>query len=308
MKKSDDQKRHMVEMAAAAVIGVCMAAGVFLIRKNSTTTVSEACRPGLFSWKRSAMQEEREEEVQRAMAELGCEIIYQEIPDSVSDETVTAFLKRRKQQGQAVFALAGEAEWAMEEDASSMKKVLERISQRNSVSGDARIEGIVWDVEPYLLEEWDTDRPGLMETYVENLSTAYRQAKEEDLLVIVCIPHFYDSEKTYAYLDRLVKNGCDAVAVMNYSKRNEIRQLAGEEELAKKYGRGLINITELQEPGSHSLTAEQTYYEDGTGAVRESQDRIRKAYPETELGFAWHCLEPALELLDREEPGMGEPK
>lgn len=308
MKKSDDQKRHMVEMAAAAVIGVCMAAGVFLIRKNSTTTVSEVCRPGLFSWKRSAMQEEREEEVQRAMAELGCEIIYQEIPDSVSDETVTAFLKRRKQQGQAVFALAGEAEWAMEEDAASMKKVLERISQRNSVSGDARIEGIVWDVEPYLLEEWDTDRPGLMETYVENLSTAYRQAKEEDLLVIVCIPHFYDSEKTYAYLDRLVKNGCDAVAVMNYSKRNEIRQLAGEAELAKKYGRGLINITELQEPGSHSLTAEQTYYEDGTGAVRESQDRIRKAYPETELGFAWHCLEPALELLDREEPGMGEPK
>lgn len=293
-------------LTAAAVIGICIISGALVLRENEAGTVSKACRTGLFSWKRSAMQEEREDEVQKAMEELDCEVIYQEIPESVPEETVIAFLRRREKQGQAVFALAGEADWAMEENAASMKKELERIRDLNRAADNARIEGIVWDVEPYLLDQWDTDRDELMEKYVENFSAAYREAKKAGLLVIVCIPNFFDSEKTYPYLERLAESGCDALAVMNYNKRNEIGQLDGEAKLAKKYGRGLINITELQEPGNHSLTDEQTYYSEGIGAVRESQDRIREAYPETELGFAWHCLEPALELLRREKPGKRE--
>ncbi|MFQ7552372.1 MAG: hypothetical protein ACLRMZ_21285 [Blautia marasmi] len=53
--------------------------------------------------------------------------------------------------------------------------------------------GIVWDVEPYLLMRWETDPVTVMAQFVQNAVKAYRAAKEQDLLVILCIPNFYDA-------------------------------------------------------------------------------------------------------------------
>ena len=99
----------------------------------------------------------------------------------------------------------------------------------------------------------------------------------------------------------MVQKGCDGIAVMNYDKRDEAGQIAGEMELAEKYKKGIIHITEMQKPGYHSLTEQNTYYYDGFDAVLESWERLRQEYPYEYLGFSWHYLKPCLHLMEKEE-------
>ena len=49
------------------------------------------------------------------------------------------------------------------------------------------------------------------------------------------------------------------------------------------------------------MTEKNTYYYDGIGAVKESFEKLKKEFDYPKLGFSWHYMRPALELMDREE-------
>ena len=133
---------------------------------------------------------------------------------------------------------------------------------------------------------------------MQNAAKAYEAAEKRNLLVILCIPNFYDSMGLEQSLEKLIRTGCDAVAVMNYDKTDEAGQIWGEAEIAEKYGKGIIHITEMQRPGTHDLEPKNTYYEDGIEAVKESWEHLREEIPNENLGFSWHYLKPVLELLE----------
>ena len=89
----------------------------------------------------------------------------------------------------------------------------------NKKSGtEGGFAGIVFDVEPYLLEEWDDNQENCMEQYAANCIQAYQSAREEKLAVIICIPNFYDRIGLSALLEKIIEEGCDGIAVMNYNK------------------------------------------------------------------------------------------
>ena len=60
-----------------------------------------------------------------------------------------------------------------------------------------------------------------MEQYAANCIQAYQSAREEKLAVIICIPNFYDRIGLSALLEKIIEEGCDGIAVMNYNKKNE---------------------------------------------------------------------------------------
>lgn len=251
----------------------------------------------VFSWESTYMEEENEEALAAALDKLDCSVIFQNF-EGVPDQLTKEFLRRRKQSGQAVYALAGAAEYALEKDAGSMIKEIDRIAEINKqLSGGVRIEGLVLDVEPYTLEQWDKDSKDVMITYVMNVKMAYAHAKKQKLVLYLCIPNFYDRTGYEKQLENLIAEGCDGIAIMNYNKADEAGQIETEIRLAQQYEKGVINITELQRPGVWDLTSENTYYEDGMDAVRESWDRLQKAYPDAKLGFSYHYLEPAMEIM-----------
>ena len=138
-----------------------------------------------------------------------------------------------------------------------------------------------------------------MEQYEKNCEAAYQKAKEYHLAVILCIPNDYDSSGLTEGLEQLIRTGCDGIAVMNYQKQDEAGQIATEVELAVKYEKAVINITELQKPGYHKLTEENTYYYDGLDAVEESWERLRERWDYPGLGFSWHYLKVAIKLAER---------
>lgn len=280
----------------------CTAAGAILLGCGNSHAEDTLCNTSIFSWEASYITEENEALVSDAMKRLSCRSIYQHIPRITPEPLVLSFLERRHQQEQEVYYLAGESEWGIETDAQHMKETIETVCNWNDKAGsDAGFAGIVWDIEPYLLDAWEDNKQGYMEQFSKNCIDTYESAHKQGLYIIVCIPNFYDAIRLRDPLESLIESGCDAIAVMNYDKRDEISQIADEAQLAAKHRKALINITELQKPGYHHLTEQNTYYHDGLQAVEESWEQLKQAYPDIRLGFSWHYLKPALELLEKEE-------
>lgn len=291
--------------AAAVLISVCFllngCGGANAPESMQVTDKDRISDTSIFSWEGEYINAENEDTVSAVMSALGCKAIYQEIPDDADKDTVLDFLNRRNKEGQLVYYLAGKSEWGIEKDAASMLAAVEAAREWNALAGTgAGFEGIVFDVEPYLLAEWKEDKSGVMRRYVTNCIKAYDLAQRNGLKVILCIPNFYDSTGLETELERLIQYGCDAAAVMNYNKTDEWGQILLEAKFAQEYEKGIINITELQRPGVHSLEENNTYYNDGLQAVRQSWDEISEKFSYEKLGFSWHYLKPAIELLERE--------
>lgn len=299
----EKKKSIFIYVTVFFLISVAVFTGMsgLLCPKAQETDTERLCRTSIFSWDGAYMELSQESRLSQAMAVLGCGAIYQEIPEDAGEMMVLDFLERRHEQGQDVYYLAGASSWAIEADGASMVRQVKRAAKWNKKAGKKGFAGVVLDVEPYLLDEWDEEREAVMSLYVKNCEKAYREASENGLALILCIPNFYDGVGDGTYLEQLVLNGCDAIAVMNYNKKDEAGQIAYEHRLAEEYGKGLINITELQKPGRHELTEENTYYYDGIEGVLESWDALRAAFPEREPGFSWHYLNTALEIIERGE-------
>lgn len=294
-------KRHFYIFAEA---GMWLLAAIILSgcgpgKESKAGLVSET---GIFSWEEEYILPEMEADVAKAMERLGCKAVYQQIPSDAQEAEVLDYLKRRREKEQHVFYLAGASEWGLQENAASMLEAVEKTTEWNRKAGEGKgFTGIVWDVEPYLLDEWEDNREECMKQYVENCIQSYEEAKKRDLAVIVCIPNFYDRTGLTEQLELLVQKGCDGIAVMNYDKTDEAGQIAVEAGLAEKYKKGIIHITEMQKPGYHSLTEQNTYYYDGFDAVWESWEQLRQEYPYEYFGFSWHYLKPCLHLMEKEE-------
>lgn len=253
----------------------------------------------MYSWDHEYIYPEKEALLQQVMELTDCNVLYQEVSSSASASDVAAFLERRGEHGQTVYYLCGNANWAIEKDAASMLREVERAAAYNAAAGEHKFVGIQFDVEPYCLMDFDENAEEYMAQYVKNSKLAYQAAKEKGLLVEICIPYWWDS--AYGFdeeLEDLIANACDSVAVMNYyKKQKEIDHIEGELELCKKYNKPIVNITETIPPGQHDLTEDNTYYNDGIEAIEEMWNTLDGFFQYDKLGYAFHYLKIMIELL-----------
>lgn len=299
--KQKKSRKVCLSIISMAICLLILCVGFVYIEKPRESVAEIVGKTSIFSWEKEYIELQQEESVIRAMKALNCEAIYQEIPDDMEEEAVLDFLARRALAGQDVYYLAGAADWALKANAKKLSEAVEAADRWNKGAGrNGGFKGIVFDVEPYLLDEWDENKEACMKQYVDNMEKAYKAARKKGLLVIVCIPNFYDRAGVEEELKRLVETACDGIAVMNYNKTDEAGQIAFEVSLAEKYNKGIINIVELQQPGYHELTEAHTYYDDGIKAVFQSFRKLEKRFAYKNLGFSWHYLKPALELLERD--------
>lgn len=253
----------------------------------------------VFSWDSDYMLSKNFDRLDKVMKELDCSVIYQSVPRSTSKSTVKKFLEHNSKVGNSVWYLTGDSSWATEDNAKHMKDEIKRVASLNkSVSKKSKFRGIVFDVEPYVTSEWKQDKKACMIKYVKNCSSAYKLAKKNNLKVILCIPFHYDNSGLNKYLEKLIKTGCDGVAVMNYNKNDEVGQIKNELTYAKKYNKFLLNIVEMQRPGTHDLTDNNTYYNDGISGAKELWRKIRNSYKYSKIGFSWHYLSVLDSIID----------
>ena len=146
---------------------------------------------GLFSWDQSAATQEAEQMIS-LMERYGLTELYQYFSRKASDEEVESFLTLAAQRGIRVYLLAGSAEWARESKGNSLRKVIRQAARWNEALPEGvGFAGVMADVEPYLLDEWQDDRrAALMQIYVQGFDSAYEYAVERELELLACIPFF----------------------------------------------------------------------------------------------------------------------
>ena len=234
---------------------------------------------GLFSWRGEAIADETARAALLAVAQKnGIGAIYQEAD---ADEAFAAFCIEAEAQGVQTFLLVGQPKWALDASGTRQCEAVERAAALGA-------DGVVLDVEPYLLNEWDTDRAALVESWICGTVAAKRLCEQKNLLLIVCVPYYLEDRIDAAQYERLVGDGCDALAVMNYYRKNEAAHLKYEAELCERFRKTLIPIYELQPPGTHGLQAVNTYYGERDETLEQSREAIRAAYGRQALAFALH--------------------
>ena len=259
---------------------------------------------GIYSWKSEYISEEKEDVLQRVMELTDCNVLYQEVGTNKDPQEVAAFLQRRGKQKQKVYFLCGDASWAIEKNAESMLNQLSQVVAYNEAAGEYKFVGIQFDVEPHGLDDFEEHADEYMAQLVENCKTVYEAAREEGILIEICIPYWWDdSSRGYDdLLEDLIANGCDSIAVMNYYKKNkELSNIQTEVELCRKYGKGIVNATETMKPGDHGLTENNTYHYDGVDAIEKMWNLLDGFIQYDKMGYAFHHLDMMIEILERDQ-------
>lgn len=108
-----------------------------------------------------------------------------------------AFLKRAHGAGIAVEYLTGSSKWALTGQGGSATSRVDKMITFNAGSeASERFDGMHFDIEPYLLAEWKTDRATLAQNYMDilHISRAKIVASGQKLLLNVDIPTWYSAK------------------------------------------------------------------------------------------------------------------
>ncbi len=250
----------------------------------------------LFSWGPQVMEPQERELLVSTMNSLDIQMVYQWFSKDVEDQKLIEFTTHMAQQGKEVYVLTGDPSWAYEENLSSLLAVIDRA---HAVGG---VKGVVIDVEPGQLDEYDTDRDNLMEEFAANMQAAYTHAKSLGFEVVICISAHWDDEPT---LEQMIRDSCDAVCVMNYYVQDEYDTIEKEAEYAMQYGKELINASELQPTGDHGIEEKNTYYTLGIDAMHEAWqtlwDQLHEDYGVIDIGFSYHNYEYLKEAIEKDQ-------
>ncbi|QGH33455.1 hypothetical protein GI584_05205 [Gracilibacillus salitolerans] len=140
--------------------------------------------------------------------EKGVNVIYLNIGERDSDpylemhpEQYRDFIRLAHANDIKVYALDGAAEWAKQENYKiPISRMLNVFMYNHNSSVEEQFDGIQFDIEPYLLDEWDTDgRSQLIQEYLNGLKVLSDKAdaygKSHDFEFMVAMPFWFDGEE-----------------------------------------------------------------------------------------------------------------
>ncbi|MGP4039717.1 hypothetical protein ACTWP4_07425 [Gracilibacillus sp. D59] len=140
--------------------------------------------------------------------EKGINVIYLNIGERDSDpylethpEQYREFIRLAHANDIKVYALDGAAEWAKQENYKiPISRMLNVFMYNHNSTGEEQFDGIQFDIEPYLLDEWDTDGRGqLIQEYLNVLKVLNHMAdaygKNHDFDFMAAIPFWFDGER-----------------------------------------------------------------------------------------------------------------
>lgn len=255
---------------------------------------------GIFSWKSDALMDEN---MINNLQKLKINQVYQFISKSTAPEELEEFLTRMSNAKIDVYALYGEREWALDPSGSKMCEMIERVKIINNDLKEkdkeiCKIKGIIFDVEPYLLDEWQKDSQNVMESFVKATKCAYET--KEDLQIMLCVPYYYDTKGFNNELELLVAECCDGILVMNYYRDKEEKHISDEIKICNIYNKNIYTIYEMKPRDDAQVEDVNTYYSLGIKAVEDNFMSLQKSFSDTNLGIAYHDYKAIKEVIEGE--------
>lgn len=128
----------------------------------------------LFSWSKNQL--EYPEKTMEFLEKGKVTTIFQHITQQDSASSLRSFIAVAEEAEKQVYFLMGDPTWTFE---------LDPLLQMIQIAETHQPQGIVIDVEPYLLDEFQTNPQEVMDAFVTNMKKAYQATELE---VILCVP------------------------------------------------------------------------------------------------------------------------
>jgi hypothetical protein len=112
-------------------------------------------------------------------------------------KALSVFIRGAKSSGIQVDAVGGAKDWAIKENRWRGYALIDFVKEYNEAYPNARIRNLQYDVEPYLLSDYDSDKEKLLKEYVEFIDESARRMKSVPAGFSIVIPHFYDGKQKW---------------------------------------------------------------------------------------------------------------
>ncbi len=109
---------------------------------------------------------------------------------------LTSFITYADQKGIKVDAEAGWRDWAKPELRYKAYNILEFVNSYNASNPTSKFRNVQYDVEPYILPEYETNKAAVLYDFVEMVNQLVIK-NTSDLGIVMVIPHFYDSAQNW---------------------------------------------------------------------------------------------------------------
>lgn len=110
--------------------------------------------------------------------------------------TLESFVRTAQHYGLAVDAEAGWRDWG---EATQRQKAIDILSyvQQFNAAQPAKIRGVQYDIESYLLPQYDDDKTTILTNYVGLVDMLEKQAGSTGIPLTMVLPHFYDAAQQW---------------------------------------------------------------------------------------------------------------
>ncbi|UOQ43316.1 cell wall-binding repeat-containing protein [Halobacillus salinarum] len=126
--------------------------------------------------------------------------IYLHFDSRVRVEDYQYFNELANDSGMTVHALMGQPKWGLKNHAREAEDRVDLVSAYNrKVPKEAQFSGIHFDIEPYVLDNWDYDRADVLHQWADSAEEYISYAKEKGFIVGSALPFWTDQSTVTSY-------------------------------------------------------------------------------------------------------------
>ena len=112
-------------------------------------------------------------------------------------KTLSVFVQAANSAGIQVDAVGGAKDWAIKNNRWKGYALIDFIKAYNEKYPTAKLRGLQYDVEPYLLSDYEADKQTVLREYVEFIDESASRMKDVPARFSIVIPHFYDKDQKW---------------------------------------------------------------------------------------------------------------
>lgn len=182
---------------------------------------------------------------------------------------LSSFVRLANERGIAVDVEGGDKTWAIPTNRWKGFALIDFVKEYNIANPNSKVRGFQYDVEPYLLPNYESDKATVLTQFVQFIDQSTERMKGTDATFTVVIPHFYDSlnkwtptisyggRNTYAFthlLNILEKKPGSSIILMSYRNffngSNGTKEISQAEVIEASNGNYSTRVIVAQETGN----------------------------------------------------------
>jgi len=264
-------------------------------------------------------EEQREQLIQFALVNhinllfVGTRLTLSDHPEAYAD-----LIQRAHEHGIRLYALAGEASWALEDRHAYALEHIRQVLDFNADHPSNPFDGLQLDIEPYTLSGFSDHMEEISSQFLRLLDNAAALVAEHDsgkrLALDAAVPFWYaasDHPRTVTYngaskpLSHHILDIVDSVSIMAYRDNadEQIELSRNDVEYAGSLGKIAYIGTETMPPDGEQIPERITYHHKKVSYMNDQLDAIYQAYSGVSGfgGVAIHSYDSFKIMKEREE-------